>query len=165
MMIPATAPAQEIDGQTPHPVCGHYDYPDRHAPSGPCARCLAALDKEYAFRQPHPYCGCLKPVWSFRTDGGPCGQCLKDVEREHGLVPDPAVNKPKASIDDFRKWRAPLLEATDWVETNPARVAREPAAYVEALRDFRRKLLDGASTYDGGDMPVMPDRNGWDTSR
>lgn len=135
---------------TPHPVCGHLEYPDRHAASGPCTGCLKEIDRQYADRQPHPVCGCLKPAWSFRTDGGPCGWCLKDIEREYGLTPDPRVNDPAPSHDDLRKWRAPLLEASDWVDTNPARVAREPAAWVEELRDWRQKLRDITQANDPG---------------
>ncbi len=148
----------DADGRTPHPVCGHLEYEDRHVPSGPCKHCLKQLDREYALRQPHPICGCLKPVWSFRQDGGPCGQCLKDIEREYGLTPDPRTNDPKPTVADFRQWRAPLLLATDWVETNPARVAREPADYVAAIRAYRQQLFDGPETYDGGPMPTLPQR-------
>lgn len=148
--------------RTPHPVCGHPEYPDRHAESGPCKQCLKAIERDFANDQPHPICGCLKPVWSFRTDGGPCGRCLKDIEREYGLVPDMRKNDPKPSLDDYRKWRVRLLEDTDWVDTNPARVRREPEAYVEAIHEYRRALFDitKGSNSEGG-LPIKPERKNY----
>lgn len=155
----------DAEGRVPHPVCGHPEYEDRHVPSGPCKRCLREIDRDYLSDQPHPLCGCLKPFWSFRTDGGPCGQCLKDIERDYGLTPDPKINAPTPTVEDFRKWRAALLRETDWVEANPARVAREPADYVEAIRAYRQQLFDGPKTYDGGPMPTLPQRPTQETTQ
>lgn len=156
---PAPVVDMDEDGREPHPVCGHYEYRDRWNPSGPCNRCLKDIEREYASRQPHPICGCLKPVWSFRTDGGPCGQCLKDIEREYNLVPDPRINDPLPTLDDVRAWRVPKLEETDWVDTNPGRVAREPEAYVEAMHQYRQALFDITDGFTGVLVwPVKPNR-------
>lgn len=143
---------------TPHPVCGHLEYPDRHVESSPCLRCLKQIEKEYASDQPHPICGCLKPVWSFRKDGGPCGWCLKDIEREYGIVPDPARNRPPPTAEDFRLWRGPKLEATDWVEMHPARVAREPKGWIDALTEWRQQLRDITQMSGLTDLPPQPKR-------
>lgn len=146
-------------GKTPHPICGHPEYTDRHVPGSPCVRCLKEIDRDFNSRQPHPHCGCLKPVSLFRTDGGPCGWCLKDIERDYGLAPDPAVNRPPPSAADLRKWCAPLLDASDWVDESPARVAREPAAWVDALRAWRRELLDITTNPNGRTViPPQPQR-------
>jgi hypothetical protein len=110
----------------------------------------------------HPICGCIKPVWSFRTDGGPCGQCLKDIEREYGLTPDPRMNDPKPTLEDMRRWSALKLEATDWVEINPARVAREPGAWVEALQAYRVQLVALVEDFDGTQaFPDPPARDAY----
>ena len=109
---------------------------------------------------PHPVCGCLKPAWSFRA-AGPCGWCLKDIEREYGLTPDPRANDPRPTLEDMQRWSALKLEATDWVEINPARVAREPAAWVEALQSYRAQLVALVEEYDGSqsfpDPPKLED--------
>lgn len=147
---------------TPHPVCGHPEYPDRHNASGPCSRCLKQIEREFASDQPHPICGCLKPVWSFRTDGGPCGQCLKDVERAYGLTPDPRVNDPKPTLEDMQRWSALKLEATDWVDINPARVAREPAGWVAAIQSYRLQLAALVADFDGTQsFPEPPARDAY----
>ena len=106
---------------------------------------------------PHPVCGCLKPEWCFRASG-PCDWCLIDIEREYGLTPDPRMNDPIPTVEDFRKWRKPLLEATDWVDVNPARVAREPEEYVAAIRAYREMLFAGTENYDGSPIPPIPER-------
>lgn len=157
-------PAPEIErdehGRIKHPVCEHWEYEDRIEPGGPCKDCIKAIEREYASRQPHPHCGCLKPAWSHRTDGGPCGQCLKDVEREYGLLPDPRINDDAPSLEDIRTWRAPKLVATDWVDTNPGRVSREPEGYVLALREYRQQLFDITNNYAGNLVwPAEPNRD------
>lgn len=108
-------------------------------------------------RAPHPVCGCLKPANVHRHDG-PCGWCRKDADRQAGIIHNPRINDPIPTVDDFRKWRKPLLEATDWVDTNPARVSREPPEYVSAIRAYRDALFAGPETYAGGPMPAMPER-------
>lgn len=160
-------PVRETDehGRIRHPICGHFEYEDRIKTDLPCPDCVKAIEKEYGGRQPHPICGCLKPVWSFRTDGGPCGRCLKDVEREYGLTPDPRKNDPLPTLEDVRKWREPRLLETDWVEQNPARVKREPPAFVEAIHEYRRKLFDITEGFNGVvEWPDQPTRNDYGTA-
>lgn len=130
------------DIRIPHPVCGHPEYPDRIAPGGePCAFCLREIDRQFAPLQPHPVCACPKPVWAHREDG-PCGSCLRDIEREY-------VNPPQHELtwDDVRGARRVLLEATDWVETNPGRVARTDSEAVAAIVAYRVALLDIPQTF------------------
>lgn len=141
-----------------HPVCGHEVADDRVNTSGPCSACLEAIEAEQFALPPHPVCECPTPAWSHRQ-GSPCGQCLKDIDREYGLVPDPAINRPLPSIEDFRKWRGPLMDATDWVDNNPARVAREPPPWVSAIRVWRQELLDITQNLEGRtELPPMPQR-------